>query len=235
LAASRCAFPSIRRSARELAPGLSAPVDARRGRPAYDAAKRALDIVVALLALILLAPLMAAIAILIRLDSAGPVLFRQRRVGLGGRTFMLYKFRSMYVDSRDRFPDLFTTPCLDDRGSVVYKRKDDPRVTRVGRVLRTTSLDELPNLWNVLRGEMSLVGPRPELLEFMRFYAPRELAKFSVRSGLTGLAQTSGRGALSVPEQIAADLEYAARQSMWLDLVILARTVKCVFMRDGAF
>ena len=205
-----------------------------RERPLYDAAKRALDLVLTIVALIVLAPAMVTIAILIRRDSPGPALFTHQRVGRGGRTFTFYKFRSMYVDSRERFPDQFEVP----RGNeppLFYKRPHDPRVTRFGQFLRRSSLDELPNLFNVLKGDMSLVGPRPELLEFMRFYPPPELAKFSVRSGITGLAQTSGRGTLPVREQIRADLEYVAGQSMWLDLVILARTFKRVVLHDGAF
>lgn len=220
----------------ELAPGIEAPIPLRPTRPLYDAAKRALDLVVAAVLLVLLAPVMAIIAICIRLDSPGPVIFRQVRVGQGGRTFTFYKFRSMYADARERFPELFEVHCVDGQADTLfYKRPDDPRVTRVGRFLRMTSLDELPNLINVLRGEMSLVGPRPELLEFICYYRRDQLVKFSVRSGVTGHAQTSGRGTLSVQAQIEADLEYVARQSMWFDLVILMRTVKLVILGVGAF
>jgi lipopolysaccharide/colanic/teichoic acid biosynthesis glycosyltransferase len=231
------AVPSVRSAdpqAGQLAPGIEAPVPVRGPRPAYDAAKRAVDVVVAAVALIVLAPSMALIALLIRLDSPGPALFTQQRVGLGGRTFTFYKFRSMYVDSRERFPERFDVQAGDE-ASMFYKQPDDPRVTPVGRFLRSSSLDELPNLFNVLRGDMSLVGPRPELLEFVRYYSPWQLAKFSVRSGVTGHAQTSGRGTLTVHEQIGADLEYVLRQSLWFDLVILARTVKMVVLGVGAF
>jgi lipopolysaccharide/colanic/teichoic acid biosynthesis glycosyltransferase len=229
----RTACSSVPRSG-ELAPGLAAPISVCATRPVYDAAKRALDLVLSFVALIVLAPFMALVAVLIRLDSPGPALFTHQRVGQGGRTFTFFKFRSMYVDSRERFPELFEVARKNDEVPV-YKQPDDPRVTRVGRFLRRTSLDELPNLYNVLKGDMSLVGPRPELLEFIPFYSPSQLAKFSVRSGVTGLAQTSGRGRLTVHEQIHSDLEYLARQSMWFDLIILVRTVKLVLLRDGAF
>jgi lipopolysaccharide/colanic/teichoic acid biosynthesis glycosyltransferase len=193
-----------------------------------------LDLVLTTFALVILGPVMAVIAVLIRRDSPGPALFTHQRVGRGGRTFTFYKFRSMYVDSRERFPDLFEVDCKDEE-ILFYKRPEDPRVTPIGRFLRRSSLDELPNLFNVLKGDMSLVGPRPELLEFIPFYSPTQLAKFSVHCGITGLAQTTGRGTLPVQDQIRADLEYVARQSTWFDLVILFRTVKLVLLRDGAF
>jgi lipopolysaccharide/colanic/teichoic acid biosynthesis glycosyltransferase len=217
-----------------LALGLNAPIAVRTDRWLYDAAKRVLDVILTTVALILGGPVIAVIAILIRRDSPGPALFTQPRVGQTGRIFTFYKFRSMYVDSQERYPELFEVECRDDE-ILFYKRPEDPRVTPFGRFLRKSSLDELPNLFNVLRGDMSLVGPRPELLEFIPFYTPAELAKFSVRSGITGLAQTSGRGRLPVREQIRADLEYVAKQSIWLDLVILMRTVRQVLRRDGAF
>jgi lipopolysaccharide/colanic/teichoic acid biosynthesis glycosyltransferase len=142
----------------------------------------------------------------------------------------------MYVDARDRFPELYDYRYTEEEWQdLFYKLPEDPRLTRFGQALRKTTLDELPNLFNVLRGDLSLVGPRPELPEYVRYYTPRQLSKFSVRSGVTGLAQTTGRGTLSVQEQIAADVEYVENQSMWLDLKILARTLRMVFFGVGAF
>jgi len=230
---------------------------------------RTLDIVVSLLALTLLAPLMLGIALLIRLDSAGPAVFRHVRRGMRrrnsrqdaedarlGRPFTLYKFRSMFVDARERFPELYgyqhtaeelrTLPI-----KVLVSRKrdpkeiaarpglgtglvDDPRVTRVGRWLRRTSLDELPNFINVLKGDMALVGPRPDIAENIRYYSAEHLRKLNVKPGITGLAQIRGRGNLSFLEINDHDVEYVDRQSLWLDLSILLKTVPLVLTRDGA-
>jgi lipopolysaccharide/colanic/teichoic acid biosynthesis glycosyltransferase len=198
--------------------------------------KRMIDFTVAAIALIVFAPVIAVIALLIRLDSPGPAVFRQQRVGQGGRTFTFYKFRTMYVDAKERFPDLYNYRyTIDQWNTLFYKLPDDPRMTRFGRIVRKTTLDELPNLFNVFKGDMSLVGPRPELPDYVKYYTPEQLTKFSVRAGVTGLAQSSGRGTLPVQDQIAADLEYVARSSFWFDLTILARTVAMVVRGVGAF
>lgn len=201
----------------------------------YAVAKRALDIVVSAVVLVLTLPIMALIALLVRLDSPGPVLFKQARVGRGGRVFAFYKFRSMHADARQRFADLYAYRYTrQEFVDLVLKTADDPRLTPVGRKLRRTSLDELPNLFNVLRGDMSLVGPRPELPEMVRYYTHEELMKFSVRPGVTGLWQVSGRANLRNGVQLAADVEYVRRRGLRFDLVILLRTIKVVVLRVGA-
>jgi len=183
--------------------------------------KRALDVVVSAAALVVFAPLSIGSAIAVKLSSAGPVLFSQWRLGQNGKPFRLWKFRSMYHRSAHRRnPD----------GSA-YTGADDPRVTSAGRFLRSTSLDELPQLWNVLRGEMSLVGPRPDQVDRQWFYSEEERRKLLVRPGLTGLAQINGRNAISWAQRKALDVEYVERQSLRLDLFILCRTIPYVCLR----
>lgn len=201
----------------------------------YDALKRALDLLVCLVALVVAAPVIAVLAVVIRLDSPGPAIFRQQRVGRNGKIFVFYKFRTMLVDARDRFPELYSYDySADDLGSMYFKLPHDPRSTRVGRWLRRTSLDELPNLVNVLRGDMTLVGPRPEIPEMLPFYEPHQHCKFAVKPGLTGLAQTSGRNILRFVETNAKDVEYVHRRSLLFDMWILVRTTWCVALMVGA-
>lgn len=205
------------------------------GRAGYDAAKRALDIALAVPLLALTAPVMLGVAYLVRRDSAGPALFRQERVGRGGRTFRFYKFRTMHVDARERFPQMYAYDF--DRTQIkrmCFKLADDPRLTRFGRVLRRTSIDELPNLINVLRGDMSLVGPRPDIAPMIRFYTPEQLVKLTVKPGLTGLAQTSGRNILTFQQTLTWDVDYVRRRSLALDLRLLVRTVVVVVTQLGA-
>jgi lipopolysaccharide/colanic/teichoic acid biosynthesis glycosyltransferase len=205
-----------------------------RGR-GYAFVKRALDLVGAVVLLVLASPVILALVLLVRLDSPGPAIFRQERVTRGGRTFTFYKFRTMWVDARERFPDLYAYQFTGELADTYYKLEDDPRNTRVGRWLRRTTLDELPNLVNVLRGDMSLVGPRPELPELVAFYRPEELSCFFTKAGLTGLAQVAGRSLLTVRERLTLDLRYVAHQTVLLDLRILWRTVLVVLLRRGAF
>lgn len=172
--------------------------------------------------LVLLSPVLAAAAVGIKLDSPGPVLFTQERVGRDGRTFELVKLRTFYVDSR---PDAVWAPL----------ESHDPRITRVGRWLRRTSVDEIPNLWNVLRGHMALVGPRPTIPDQVAEYTPFQRRRLQVRPGITGLAQVTGRAALDWPERIRIDVAYVDRRSWALDLWILARTIgQVVSRRDVA-
>ncbi len=179
------------------------------------------DLLIASALLLLLSPLLAACALAVRRSSPGPVLFRQRRLGLHGRPFWLLKFRSMIHNAPEvRNPD----------GSA-YSGAGDPRVTPVGRFLRQTSLDELPQLLNVLRGEMSLVGPRPDQVDQLRFYTPDENRKLNVKPGITGLAQISGRNNIPWAGRKALDLEYVERHSSWLDWAILLRTLPYVLLR----
>lgn len=179
---------------------------------------------------------MLLVALAIRIDSPGPALFRQRRVSRGGRLFWFLKFRTFWADARERFPELYAyqyTPEEIER--LQFKAPNDPRVTRIGEWLRTTTLDELPNLWNVLTGDMALVGPRPEIPEMLPYYRDEDLIKFSVPPGITGLAQISGRGRLKFFETADLDTEYVRKRSFLLDLRILARTFWLIARRDGAF
>jgi lipopolysaccharide/colanic/teichoic acid biosynthesis glycosyltransferase len=211
------------------APGRVAPLG-----PGAAALKRALDTVVALGLLIATSPLMAVLAVLIKRESPGPAIFGQWRLGQGCQPFRFYKFRTMYADWPTRYPELAAFAFDMNRLEEVFlQREEDPRVTPLGRHLRRTSLDELPNLWNILVGQMSLVGPRPELPEMLPYYAMRD--KFDVKPGLTGWAQIRGRGELNFPDTLALDLEYVRRRSLLLDLRILAETAKAVVIGRGAY
>jgi undecaprenyl phosphate N,N'-diacetylbacillosamine 1-phosphate transferase len=197
----------------------------RGGSPFDQMAKRLMDLCLSSVILAALSPLLAVIAILVRLTSDGPILYRGRRLGLDGRTFEMLKFRTMHVGSPDvRNPD----------GSTFW-HPEDPRTTVLGRWLRRTSLDELPQLWNVLRGDMSLVGPRPDLPDQIQYYAPADHVRLTVRPGITGLAQVSGRNELTWEERRALDRQYLASRCLWYDLVILARTIPGVLWMRGVF
>ena len=197
---------------------------------------RLVEIPLALLALLAGLPIMLLLAFLIRRDSPGPALFFQERVGIGGKTFRFVKFRTLYVDARQRFPELYAYKYSEaDLRTMKFKIEDDPRVTRVGKWLRKTSLDELPNFWNVLKGDMALVGPRPEIPEMLRYYHGWMREKFAVRPGVTGLAQTSGRGRLGFMETVQLDVDYVQKRSIRYDAAIFLNTVRMVVLRDGAF
>lgn len=182
-----------------------------------DAIKRAVDVTVASVGLVVLSPIGAVVALVVATTMGRPVLFRQERPGRGGRLFRLVKFRTM----RESF---------DESGQPL---PDPARLTRVGRWLRRTSLDELPELWNVLIGDMSLVGPRPLLVEYLPFYTAEQARRHEVRPGITGLAAVSGRNALSWEERFALDVRYVNHRSLWLDLKILARTLGKVLSMEG--
>ena len=210
----------------------------RRGvdRRPIAVATRLCEIVAAGALLVVTLPLMLLIALVVRLDSPGPVVFRQTRIGRDGRLFKFAKFRTLYVDARQRWPHLYTYRyTADEVAALHFKLKNDPRVTRVGRWLRKSTLDELPNLWNVLIGDVALVGPRPEIPEMLPYYDDVTLAKFSVRPGVTGLAQVRGRGDLSFRDTVELDVEYVRTRSFRLDVDILLRTVICTVLRKGAF
>jgi exopolysaccharide biosynthesis polyprenyl glycosylphosphotransferase len=194
--------------------------------------KRAFDIVVSSIGLLLTAPLFPVIAIAIRLDSRGPILFNQTRAGLDGRPFQMHKFRTMVEDAESRLPDVVR---LDDLRDPVFKLSDDPRVTKVGRFLRRLSLDELPQLWNVLRGEMSIVGPRPEQVELVQRYRPEHRFRLSVKPGITGPMQVFGRGDLTFHERLAVELDYIENLSLARDLRIIAETVPVTLRGSGAY
>jgi exopolysaccharide biosynthesis polyprenyl glycosylphosphotransferase len=199
-----------------------------RGRTAFPG-KRVLDIVLSSVALVLLAPLMLATAIAIKLDDRGPVFFRQRRVGRDGETFPMLKFRSMVIGA-ERMRDVLEQANVTD--GLLFKLDDDPRITRVGRFIRKASFDELPQFWNVLRGDMSLVGPRPLPVEPESF-GPLDAQRHAVRPGITGYWQVSGGNGLTYREMIKLDLAYLHNWSMWLDIRLLMRTVPALFNRHG--
>ena len=196
-------------------------------------AKRLLDRGVAVILLIVLSPLFVVIALWVRLDSPGPALFRQTRVGLGGELFTVYKFRTMVQNADELIKARLNR--VEDLESFVFQDKTDPRITRSGHFLRKTSLDELPQLFNILWGQMSLVGPRPEVPEIARRYSPEQRLRLSVLPGVTGLAQVNGRSELTLGETIAYDLEYVRNYSFWLDLRILLQTVVVVLTGKGAY
>jgi undecaprenyl-phosphate galactose phosphotransferase len=203
-----------------------------RGSRGFEVAKRTLDIVGSAAGLVLLAPLFAGIAALIKWEDGGPVIHRRRIVGRNGRAVAAYKFRTMIPDADGylrQHPDLFA------EYSVNVKLRRDPRVTRVGAVLRRTSLDELPQLVNVLRGEMSLVGPRMIHPSEQKRYGAFAAIRRQVRPGITGLWQVSGRQETSYAERVALDRLYLSQRSFWLDLSILARTVGVLLRRHGAY
>ena len=194
--------------------------------------KRAFDLLMGCFFQITASPLLAIIALAIKLDTPGPALFKQERVGENGRLFGMYKFRTMVKDADKRLSEVMQ---YDDEGNLIHKRPDDPRVTRVGRFLRRTSLDELPQLINVLKGEMSLVGPRPELPVFVEQYQPWQRKRFAVPQGITGWWQVNGRSDKPMHLYTEADLFYVQNYSLMLDLYILLKTVWVVLRGRGAY
>jgi exopolysaccharide biosynthesis polyprenyl glycosylphosphotransferase len=193
--------------------------------------KRLVDVLVSLIALGLLSVGMAAVAVLIKLTSPGPVLFTQDRVGMNQRTFRLYKFRSMVVDADERKREL---EHLNEVDGPVFKIGNDPRITRIGRFIRRTSIDELPQLFNVLRGEMSLVGPRPPLPDEVRNYQWMFRKRLSVKPGITCVWQVSGRNQINFERWMQMDHDYIENWSLWLDFKILLKTIPAVFLGRGA-
>ena len=199
---------------------------------------RALDLAIAIPLLILLAPVFAVIALAIRIDSPGPVFFRQRRFGLGLAEFTMNKFRTMHTGtSAERHREFVLSLIRDGRpadGGTLYKMEEDERITRVGSVLRRLSLDEMPQLWNVVVGEMSLVGPRPSLQYEVESYPPEWCERCSVKPGMTGLWQVNGRSTVGLDRMVELDLEYVQNRSFWLNLRILAKTLLVVAHGKGA-
>lgn len=181
-------------------------------------AKRAFDLAIALPLLVAFSPLIIGLAVLLRLRQGSPVLFRQERPGLGGRPFTMYKFRSM------------ANELIDAEGE---KIAPEERTTPMGKWLRATSLDELPELWNVVRGDMSLVGPRPLLMEYLDRYSPEQARRHEVRPGITGLSQVSGRNAMTWDDRFELDVRYVDRHDLRMDVEILVKTLRVVVMRDG--
>lgn len=194
--------------------------------------KRAMDMLVAGMALLALAPVLAVLALLVRLSSPGPILFKQQRAGLGGKPFPFYKFRSMYIDAEERKRELMEQ---NEADGPVFKMKNDPRVTPIGRILRRYSLDELPQLWNVLVGDMTLVGPRPPTLDEVPKYESWQRQRLHLTGGLTCTWQVSGRSDIPFEEWMRMDARYARQRSLKTDVSLLARTAKALFTGRGAY
>jgi lipopolysaccharide/colanic/teichoic acid biosynthesis glycosyltransferase len=201
-------------------------------RLATKTVQRSLDLAFTAVGLLIIWPIFAVIALLIKIDSAGPVLFKQKRVGIDGEEFWFYKFRSMVNDAEAKRHLL---EMHNERSGPVFKMRNDPRITRVGRVLRKFSLDELPQLINVLKGDMSLVGPRPALPKETDKYTPRQRQRLICLPGVTGLWQVSGRASLSFERSIELDLYYIEHQSIGLYFRILLMTIPAVLRAEGAY
>ena len=196
------------------------------------AVKRIFDIVASALLLILSSPLLIILVIWIRLDSEGEAVFKQTRVGTKGNPFTIYKFRTMVKNADKLFAKKVDRSTL---GEFIFQEKDDPRITKSGKFLRKTSLDELPQLINIIKGDMSLIGPRPEIPAIADLYSEYEKIRLLVKPGVSGLAQVNGRGDLELAKTIAYDIRYVKEFSLWLDLKILFKTFKVVILGEGAY
>jgi len=200
---------------------------------AYRMLKRAMDVAGGLAGILFALPVLVLIALLIKLeDPKGGVFFRQTRVGKNGKEFQMYKFRSMVSDAEKRLAELLKQNEIKGH---MFKMKNDPRITRVGRVIRKMSLDELPQLWNVVKGNMSLVGPRPPLPREVKEYTVYHRQRLQVTPGCTGLWQVSGRNSLTFEQMVELDLIYIRNRSIWLDLTLILRTAKEIFASESAF
>lgn len=200
---------------------------------AYTTTKRLIDVSVSLALLVVLSPLFLIVALCVKLTDGGPVFFRQKRVGLNGRVFDFFKFRSMIVDAEQRKEELLKHN--KHVNSITFKMCRDPRVTWVGRIMRKTSIDELPQLWNVLIGEMTLVGPRPAVVAEVQRYSVWEQRRLAVVPGLTCFWQVSGRADLDFQQQVELDVHYIRERSLWLDIKLMVLTVPAVFSGKGAY
>jgi exopolysaccharide biosynthesis polyprenyl glycosylphosphotransferase len=198
----------------------------------YLAIKRLVDILAAFCGLLVLSPLLLLTAISISLDSPGNPLFFQTRVGKDGKTFRCWKFRSMYKDAEARKAALLKDNEM--AGGVTFKMQNDPRITRIGRVIRKLSIDELPQLWNVLAGDMTLVGPRPPVPQEVAEYTPHQWRRLAVTPGITCIWQVSGRSNIPFPQQVEMDIQYINQRSLWLDLTLLLKTIPAVLTSRGA-
>jgi lipopolysaccharide/colanic/teichoic acid biosynthesis glycosyltransferase len=218
---------------------VAIPEDAfqERARSAYAVFKRVVDTIGAIVLILLLCPLFLIVALAVVIDSGWPIFYRGERIGRNAHTFRVLKFRSMRVNADSSIHAEYLRDLLQGRAEAtggIYKVPRDPRITRIGGLLRKSSIDEFPQLVNVLRGEMSLVGPRPEVPYALADYEPWMFRRFEVQPGMTGLWQVSGRGRLSVRDMLRLDVEYAERCDMGLDLDILVRTIPAVFRGTGA-
>ncbi|MEE4278700.1 MAG: sugar transferase [Halieaceae bacterium] len=198
----------------------------------YLAAKRGIDMIGAVIGLAVLAPFFLVLGLLIKADSAGPVLFSQTRIGRDGRPFRCWKLRSMFEDAEERKAALMAANEMP--GGTTFKMRRDPRITRVGRFIRKASIDELPQLWNVLIGDMSLVGPRPPVPSEVAEYTARQRQRLAVKPGITCIWQVSGRSDIPFEQQVELDIEYISKRSLILDIRLLLATVPAVLLARGA-
>ena len=203
-----------------------------RRAPIYEFFKRAFDLAAGIGILLLLLPMMPVIAAMIRLDSPGPIFFRQDRVGRDGRVFKFYKFRSMYVGSETRKAEV---QALNEQSGPIFKSRRDPRITSVGAFLRRSSLDEIPQILNVLKGDMSLVGPRPQMPDEVAQYENWQRLRMKVKPGITCLWQISGRSHISFDEWMRLDIEYIKTRGFKTDVTVLLKTLPAVMARKGAY
>lgn len=192
----------------------------------YNFLKRTIDIVGSLCGLILLSPLLIVIGLLIKFDSKGPIIFAQKRVGLKGKEFKMYKFRSMVVNAEELKDKLKEN---NEMSGPMFKMKDDPRITKIGKFIRKTSIDELPQLFNVLKGDMSLVGPRPSLPKEVKEFEPWMLKRLEVRPGLTCFWQVMGRNSIDFEDWMKLDIRYVNERSLWLDIKLIFKTFFVLF------
>lgn len=211
---------------------LDFPVVVPAHKPVYECVKRILDLVISVIALILLSPLFLITIIAIRLDSPGKAMYVSDRLTKDGKVFKMYKFRSMYEDADERLQALMEHNEIKD--GPAFKMKDDPRITRVGRFIRKTSIDELPQLINIIRGEMAIVGPRPPLPWEVEQYTPYQYQRLGVIQGLTCFWQCSGRNDIGFQEWVELDLKYIRERSLWTDFKIICKTFGAVFTMKGA-
>lgn len=208
-------------------------IDIIVSRSAYYFVKRTIDIVGSLVGLMLLAPLFIGVIIMMKKEEpTGPIFFSQIRVGRNGRCFKMYKFRSMCVDAEEKLADLMA---LNEIDGAMFKMKDDPRVTRIGKFIRKYSIDELPQLWNVLKGDMSLVGPRPPLEWEVQEYTSRDMMRLLVKPGCAGLWQITGRNDVGFKDMVDLDLTYIRQQALLYDLSIILKTVMVMIKPNGAY
>lgn len=207
-------------------------MDDFKEKPLYDAIKRLFDILISGIALILLSPLLLVLVIMVRSDG-GPAIYYQNRVGKNGKTFRIFKFRSMCVNA-DLPEMLAKLQAMNEMDGPAFKIKEDPRITKVGRFIRRTSMDELPQLVNILLGDMSIVGPRPPLVSEVKQYTEYQKQRLLVKQGLTCYWQCSGRNNISFDEWVELDLKYIRERSLWTDLKIILKTVPAVLSGNGA-
>lgn len=206
-------------------------INKKENKTVYNFIKRTIDVLGSLCGLILLSPLLLVIGILIRSDSKGPIIFAQKRVGLNGREFKMYKFRSMVVNAEELKDKLKEN---NEMSGPMFKMKDDPRITKIGKFIRKTSIDELPQLINVLKGNMSLVGPRPSLPKEVKEFEPWMIRRLEVKPGLTCYWQVMGRNSIDFEDWMKLDIKYVNERSLWLDIKLIFKTIFVLFGDENA-